>query len=547
MRPRASTCTSPQQLAGVAAPGGGADRAAELERARRPRRSGPAPGGACGGRRPARVDQPASTMSPSGVDRHRLGVRVARRSRASAIPSPPPKPVVTRLPAASSCATKKHVDRGDRGDVAPAGDVDRAAGDRGAPRAPRRARRRRCRERGSSRDAGRAEPRARSASSGRPAPSSRAGRRRRARARGRRAPRRAAGARSRRPGTRVTPPAPNAGPSAPAGVSCATTASARPLRSAPSRPRAAARPAASSRASNRAGAGRRRPAARSRPPPKLGSRSPRRACGGAGTSASASTQATAQRRGVLAWAVSGHPCHQTCAHANGAGRAASVDFFTSRPAHRLARFMACPRRPRARLPARPARRGAGLRRHVRRVARRRRLHRGLRRGGHGGPLRRPPARRPRSSSALRPTARTFRPLLPLYPHAIESFDLRGYDTVVSSSSAWAHGVLVDPGAVHVCYCHNPFRYAWTEREATLRARHPLARLAAADAAQPLAPVGLDRRPAGGPLRRELAPDRGAGAALLRARGDRAVPAGGDRRASAAAPRGRDGTTWSWPS
>ena len=75
----------------------------------------------------------------------------------------------------------------------------------------------------------------------------------------------------------------------------------------------------------------------------------------------------------------------------------------------------------------------------------------------------------------RPTSRTFRPLLPLYPHAIESFDLRGYDMVISSSSAWAHGVLVDPGAVHVCYCHNPFRYAWTEREATLRARHPLVR------------------------------------------------------------------------
>jgi glycosyltransferase involved in cell wall biosynthesis len=76
---------------------------------------------------------------------------------------------------------------------------------------------------------------------------------------------------------------------------------------------------------------------------------------------------------------------------------------------------------------------------------------------------------------LRPTSRTFRPLLPFYPHAIESFDLRGYDTVISSSSAWAHGVLVDPGAVHVCYCHNPFRYAWTEREATLQARGPLAR------------------------------------------------------------------------
>jgi glycosyltransferase involved in cell wall biosynthesis len=31
-------------------------------------------------------------------------------------------------------------------------------------------------------------------------------------------------------------------------------------------------------------------------------------------------------------------------------------------------------------------------------------------------------------------------------------------------------VLPDPGAVHVCYCHNPFRYAWSEREATLAAR-----------------------------------------------------------------------------
>lgn len=76
---------------------------------------------------------------------------------------------------------------------------------------------------------------------------------------------------------------------------------------------------------------------------------------------------------------------------------------------------------------------------------------------------------------LRPTSRTFRPLLPFYPHAIESLDLRGYDIVVSSSSAWAHGVLVDPGAVHVSYCHNPFRYAWSEREATLAARSPLTR------------------------------------------------------------------------
>jgi glycosyltransferase involved in cell wall biosynthesis len=69
---------------------------------------------------------------------------------------------------------------------------------------------------------------------------------------------------------------------------------------------------------------------------------------------------------------------------------------------------------------------------------------------------------------LRPTARTFRPLLPLYPYAMESLDLSGYDVVISSSSAWAHGVLVDPEAVHVCYCYNPFRYAWNAREQTLR-------------------------------------------------------------------------------
>jgi glycosyltransferase involved in cell wall biosynthesis len=88
------------------------------------------------------------------------------------------------------------------------------------------------------------------------------------------------------------------------------------------------------------------------------------------------------------------------------------------------------------------------------------------------------ARSPRTSflQRLRPSARTFRPLLPLYPYAIETLDLRGYDLVISSSSAWAHGVLPDPGAVHVCYCYNPFRYAWSEREATLAARNPLVRL-----------------------------------------------------------------------
>src|SRR3954451_21197017 len=77
----------------------------------------------------------------------------------------------------------------------------------------------------------------------------------------------------------------------------------------------------------------------------------------------------------------------------------------------------------------------------------------------------------------KPTARTFRAMLPLYPYAIEALDLRGYDLVVSSSSAWAHGVIPEDHAVHVCYCHTPFRYAWNERDATLAARKPMTRAA----------------------------------------------------------------------
>ena len=71
---------------------------------------------------------------------------------------------------------------------------------------------------------------------------------------------------------------------------------------------------------------------------------------------------------------------------------------------------------------------------------------------------------------LRPTARTFRPLLPLYPAAMESFELQDFDLVVSSSSAWAHGVICDERTPHVCYSHNPFRYAWNDRDRTLASR-----------------------------------------------------------------------------
>jgi glycosyltransferase involved in cell wall biosynthesis len=77
---------------------------------------------------------------------------------------------------------------------------------------------------------------------------------------------------------------------------------------------------------------------------------------------------------------------------------------------------------------------------------------------------------------LRPSAQTFRTLLPLYPAAIESFDMSAYDLVVSSSSAWAHAVLCGEQTIHVSYCHNPFRYAWNERDPTLaQRRNPVTR------------------------------------------------------------------------
>jgi len=56
--------------------------------------------------------------------------------------------------------------------------------------------------------------------------------------------------------------------------------------------------------------------------------------------------------------------------------------------------------------------------------------------------------------------RFFRALAPLYPGAFERFDLSAYDTIISSTTAWAKGVSVRPGAVHVCYCHTVSRFVF---------------------------------------------------------------------------------------
>lgn len=53
-----------------------------------------------------------------------------------------------------------------------------------------------------------------------------------------------------------------------------------------------------------------------------------------------------------------------------------------------------------------------------------------------------------------------RAYLPLFPFAIEQFDLRGYDVVISSSHCVAKGILTKADQLHICYCHSPIRYCW---------------------------------------------------------------------------------------
>jgi glycosyltransferase involved in cell wall biosynthesis len=61
-------------------------------------------------------------------------------------------------------------------------------------------------------------------------------------------------------------------------------------------------------------------------------------------------------------------------------------------------------------------------------------------------------------------AKHYRHYLPLFPTAVEHFDLDGYDLVVSSSHCAAKSVIA-PGARHLCYCFTPMRYAWDQFDA----------------------------------------------------------------------------------
>ncbi|MBL1266202.1 MAG: glycosyltransferase [Halomonas sp.] len=62
----------------------------------------------------------------------------------------------------------------------------------------------------------------------------------------------------------------------------------------------------------------------------------------------------------------------------------------------------------------------------------------------------------------------YRRYLPLMPLAVEQFDLKGFDLILSSSHAVAKGIIPEPTALHICYCYSPMRYAWDMQHQYLR-------------------------------------------------------------------------------
>ncbi|MBI2644692.1 glycosyltransferase [Candidatus Uhrbacteria bacterium] len=62
-------------------------------------------------------------------------------------------------------------------------------------------------------------------------------------------------------------------------------------------------------------------------------------------------------------------------------------------------------------------------------------------------------------------------LLPLMPNATESYDLSRYDLVLSSTSAFAKGIITKSTTLHICYCHTPTRYLWTDTHSYLKELH----------------------------------------------------------------------------
>jgi glycosyltransferase involved in cell wall biosynthesis len=71
-------------------------------------------------------------------------------------------------------------------------------------------------------------------------------------------------------------------------------------------------------------------------------------------------------------------------------------------------------------------------------------------------------------------------LLPLIPWGVDNLDFSGFDMVISSSSGWAKNVRVPKNCVHICYCHTPTRFLWSEpdyvKQEVPRLIRPLAKI-----------------------------------------------------------------------
>jgi glycosyltransferase involved in cell wall biosynthesis len=65
--------------------------------------------------------------------------------------------------------------------------------------------------------------------------------------------------------------------------------------------------------------------------------------------------------------------------------------------------------------------------------------------------------------------------MPLMPNALMDFNLQGYDLVISSEAGPAKGVVPNPNAYHLCYCHSPMRYLWDMYHEYFRGVNPFVR------------------------------------------------------------------------
>ena len=69
----------------------------------------------------------------------------------------------------------------------------------------------------------------------------------------------------------------------------------------------------------------------------------------------------------------------------------------------------------------------------------------------------------------------YRLYMPLMPNALMDFNLQSYDLVISSEAGPAKGVVPNPNAYHICYCHSPMRYLWDMYHEYFRGTNPVIR------------------------------------------------------------------------